>query len=180
MVCLTCMKKETMKTGICPLTKGIGDTMAENKKATGIPEPLKAKYENIAGMIDAFCEEHLDGDYQYLCIHALQKLCRKKDSPMYKGRDNTWAAGIVYAIAQVTELVGNQRDLLRWRPKYEISAAQVAAAFGVSSGAMQGKAKEIREVLNITKQQEEWMTPEWRDNKSRKTFEEFRRYLGIR
>ena len=52
--------------------------MAENRKATGIPEPLKAKYENIAGMIDAFCEEHLDGDYQYLCIHALQKLCRVK------------------------------------------------------------------------------------------------------
>ena len=25
--------------------------MAESKKATGIPEPLKAKYENIAGMI---------------------------------------------------------------------------------------------------------------------------------
>ena len=177
---MTSMKKETMKTGICPLTKEPGDTVAENKKATGIPEPLKAKYENIANMIDAFCEEHLDEDYQYLCIHALQKLCRKKDSPMYKGRDNMWAAGIVYAIAQVTELVGNQRDLLRWHPKYEISAAMVAAAFGVSSGAMQGKAKEIREVLNITKHQEEWMTPEWRDNKSRKTFEEFRRYLGIR
>ena len=43
--------------------------MAEIKKATGIPEPLKAKYENIAGMIDAFCEVNLDGDYQYLhCI----------------------------------------------------------------------------------------------------------------
>ena len=151
--------------------------MAESRKATGIPEPLKERYENIAGMIDSFCEEHLDDDYQNLCIHALQKLCRKKDSPMYKGRDNMWAAGIVYAICQVTELVGNQRDLLRYRPKYKISAAEIASAFGVSTGAMSGKAKEIREVLNITKQKEEWMTAEWRDNESRKAFDRFRKYM---
>ena len=84
MACLIRLMKEIMTTGNCPLTKGIGDTMAENKKATGIPEPLKAKYENIAGMIEAFCEEDLDGDYQYLCIHALQKLCRKRILPCIK------------------------------------------------------------------------------------------------
>lgn len=48
---MTSMKKETMKTGICPLTKEPGDTVAEKKKVTGIPEPLKAKYENIAGIL---------------------------------------------------------------------------------------------------------------------------------
>lgn len=122
-----------------------------------IPQPYKEKYGNIAVMIVSFCDEKLDDEYKELCLHALQKLCRKRTEPMATGRDNMWAAGIVYAIAQNCNLVGN-RDIFMSTPEYQLSPDVVSSYFGVSKGGMSEKAKNIRKELNITKERDEWVT----------------------
>lgn len=142
-----------------------------------IPEQFREKYAAIAALIIPFCDEKLNDDYKALCLHALEKLCRKRNQPLASGKINMWAAGIVYAIAQNSYLLGNQYNLLMGRPKYHLTSDEVAGAFGVSKGGMDGKARWIRNELNINKENEEWMLPEWRDSETRKAFQAFSAYM---
>ena len=79
---------------------------------------------------------------------------------MATGRDNMWAAGIVYTICQNCGVVGNDRYALLSRPKFQLSADEISGTFGVSKGGMSERAKFIREELGITRNKEEWLAPE--------------------
>ena len=142
-----------------------------------IPEKFREKYAVIAALIIPFCDEKMNDEYKVLCLHALEKLCRKRNEPLASGKAHMWAAGIVYAIAQNSYLIGNQYDIIMGRPKYHLTADEVAGALGVSKGGMDGKARLIRNELNITKENEEWMLPEWRDSQMRKDILQIRKYL---
>lgn len=133
---------------------------------SNIPQPYKEKYSIIASMITVFCNEKLDDEYKELCIHALQKLCRKKTEPISTGRNNMWAAGIVYAIAQNCNLVGN-RDIFMSIPTFHLSADEVSSYFGVSKGGISEKAKMIKKELGISKDRDEWVTQKDRENDGR-------------
>ena len=133
---------------------------------SNIPQKFKEKYKNIASMITAFCDEKLDDEYKELCIHVLQKLCRKKTEPISTGRNNMWAAGIVYTIAQNCNLVGN-RDFFMSIPAFHLSADDVSSYFGVSKGGMSEKAKVIKKELGISKDRDEWVTQKDRENGDR-------------
>lgn len=78
-----------------------------------------------------------------------------------------WAAGIVYAIAQNCGFIGSKSYYMTV-PKYHLAANEIAAHFGVSKGGMSGKAKEIKEELNITSERDEWLTENERENSGRK------------
>ncbi|WP_442914589.1 DUF6398 domain-containing protein [Lactimicrobium sp.] len=75
-------------------------------------------------MIIPFCNEKTDDDYKALCIHALQKFCRKWAELMAKGSNNMLSAGIVYAIAKNCSL-DSSTDILMDRPKYPLIADEV-------------------------------------------------------
>lgn len=142
-----------------------------------IPE-YQIHYDTIASMITAFCDQHLDADYKVLCLHALDKLSRKRPFPFIKGRDNMWAAGIVYAIAQNCYLIGNRYDLLCGKPKYHFTSDEIAGAFGVSKGSASAKAKAIREQLGIRNDRNEWLPPDMHEINT--MINDLRRALGIR
>ena len=142
-----------------------------------IPE-YQIHYDTIASMITAFCDQHLDADYKVLCLHALDKLSRKRPFPFIKGRDNMWAAGIVYAIAQNCYLIGNRYDLLCGKPKYHFTSDEIAGAFGVSKSSASAKAKAIREQLGIRNDRNEWLPPDMREINT--MINDLRRALGIR
>ena len=132
--------------------------MDEIVSRANIPENYKKKYADIAPLIAGFCTEYLDEEYSELCVRALQKLCRKRTEPMASGRNNMWAAGIVYVIVQNAGLVG-KKDMLMGVPKYKLSADTVASFFGVSKGGMSEKAKGIRKELAISPTKDEWLVP---------------------
>jgi hypothetical protein len=50
--------------------------------------------EEIAGLVDAFCREHLNEEYADLCHCLAEKLARKRPSPLVIGKPNTWALGV--------------------------------------------------------------------------------------
>ncbi len=57
------------------------------------PSPEKARnqvVEEIAGLVDAFCREHLNDEYAELCRRLTEKLARKRPSPLVSGKPNTW------------------------------------------------------------------------------------------
>ena len=57
-----------------------------------IPVQMQPIYEGISGIIVEYCEKYLN-DYRVLCLRLLEKLCRKRPSPLLQGRRNTWAGG---------------------------------------------------------------------------------------
>ena len=142
-----------------------------------IPE-YQIHYDAIASMITAFCDQNLDDDYKALCYHALDKLSHTPQFPLARGRDNMWAAGIVYAIAQNSYLVGNRYDILSGKPKYHFTSDEIASAFGVSKGSMSAKAKAIRGDLGITNVKNEWLHPDMREMNT--MMNNLRRAIGIK
>jgi len=115
-----------------------------------IPKSMQAKYDEIMAYIDPFCDEYLNDEYRDLCVHALEKLCRKRPSPLLSGRANTWAAGIVYAIAQNNWVFDRHS-------KVSMTAAQLAEPFGVAKSTASNKASQIRKMLRIDHFNAEWV-----------------------
>ena len=118
-----------------------------------IPESMRAKYNELAPLIIAFCDEKLNDDYKELCLRLLEKLCRKRPSPLLKGRINTWAAGIVYAI-------GANNFIFDKSQKIHLTADEIASAFGISASTAGNKANELRKMFNIDFFHSEWLLPE--------------------
>ena len=117
-----------------------------------IPKAMRPKYDEIAAVLEPYCEEYLNEEYREICLHALEKLCRKRPSPLMKGRKNTWAAGIVYAIGQNNWIFDRSQPLHR-------TADEIAEPFGVSKKTAAAKAAEIRKMLKIDITNWEWVLP---------------------
>jgi hypothetical protein len=122
-----------------------------------IPKEMQGKYNEIAAMIVEFCDKKLNDDYKRLCLGLLEKLCRKRPSPLLSGRANTWAAGIVYAI-------GSNNFIFDRTQKIHLTSNELAAPFGVSSSTVGGKAAEIKKMFKIDFFHSEWLLPEHIEN----------------
>jgi len=118
-----------------------------------IPANMQAKYDEIAPMIVMFCDKKLNDDYKGLCLRLLEKLCRKRSSPLLGGRPGTWAAGIVYAI-------GSNNFIFDKTQEIHMTADEIASAFGISASTAGNKAVEIRKMFNISYFNAEWVLPE--------------------
>jgi hypothetical protein len=106
-------------------------------------------FEAIAGLVDAFCREHLNGEYAVLCRRLTEKLARKRPSPLVSGKPNTWAAGIVRTIGWVNFL-----DDRTQKPHLKLTA--IDKAFGIGESTGQGKSMLIRKMLKIRPMDPAW------------------------
>ncbi|MCU0719471.1 MAG: DUF6398 domain-containing protein [Pirellula sp.] len=116
------------------------------------PAPDEAKnkaVEEIAGLVDAFCKEHLNDEYAELCRRLTEKLARKRPSPLISGRPNTWACGIVRTIGWVNFLDDSSK-----KPHMKLTA--IDKEFGVGESTGQGKSVLIRNMLKISPMDPEW------------------------
>ena len=107
-----------------------------------IPEAMRPVYELAAPVIQSFCETNLDARYLERCLAALEKLCRKRPSPLLGGNLITWAAGIVYFVC-----AQNDR-FVRGNPE-RLDASMVAGYFGLSVSAASVKASQIRKLFRV-------------------------------
>ena len=117
-----------------------------------VPKKMQAYYDEIAGYIIPFCDEHLNDEYRDLCLHALEKLCRKRPSPVTSGRPYTWAAGIVYTIGQNNFIFDKHQAI-------NMTADEIARPFGVAKTTASSKAAQIRKMLRIDHYSAEWTLP---------------------
>jgi len=98
-----------------------------------IPKEIQDKFKEIGEMLIDFCDEKLNEDYEDLCLRLLEKLCRKRPSPLLSGKASTWAAGIAYAI-------GSNNFIFDKTQEIHLTANELASAFGVSSSTASSKA----------------------------------------
>ena len=113
--------------------------------------------EEITGLVNAFCKEHLNEEYADLCRKLTKKLARKRPSPLVSGRPNTWACGIVRTIGWV-----NYLDDKTQTPHMKLTA--IDKAFGVGESTGQGKSLLIRKMFKISPSSVEWLLRSQIDN----------------
>ena len=89
-----------------------------------VPKVMEKRYNEVAELIKKFSDEYLSDEYLEVCLHALEKLCRKRPSPVANGNANIWAAGIVYAVGQVNFIFDKSQ-------KIHLSSTQLTEPFGV-------------------------------------------------
>jgi hypothetical protein len=124
----------------------------KNKKSENVPKTMQAKYDEIIALTDKFSQKHLNEEYAETIRLMTAALCRKRPSPLERGKANTWACGIVHAVGTVNFLFD------RSQTPY-ISAGDLAKAFGIAQSTSQGKSKEIRDALKINILDPKWTLP---------------------
>jgi hypothetical protein len=124
----------------------------ENQKGEAVPARIRAIYDEITGLTDAVCREHLDEEYAKLARLMAAALARKRPSPLERGRKDVWAAGIVYALGTVNFLFDKSQVP-------HMSAEELCALFGVSQKTAANKARQIREALDVVQADPKWWRP---------------------
>jgi Domain of unknown function (DUF6398) len=122
-----------------------------------IPKKMQPFYDAILALTDQVCREHLNDEYAALSRTAAAALSRKRPSPLERGKPESWACGIVYALGQVNFLFD------RSQTPY-VSAQDLAALFGVSQQTAGGKAKQVRDLLKMHHFDWTWMLPSLQAN----------------
>ncbi len=105
--------------------------------------------EEITGLVDAFCHEHLNDEYADLCRQLIEKLGRKRPSPLVSGKPSSWASGVVRTIGWVNFLDDKTQS-----PHMKFAA--IDKAFGVGESTGQGKSMLIRKMFRIGPMEPEW------------------------
>lgn len=121
-----------------------------------VPRAYAARFTELVGLTDDFCDAHLNAEYKDLCREMDVEVCQE-GSPVLKGRTEGWAAGIVYAIGRVNFL-----DDPSQTP--HMKSKEIAEGFAVSVATMQAKAKVIREGLDLVPFDPDWSLPSKMDD----------------
>jgi len=120
--------------------------VVKTRPKTAPAKPIQQKdekYQEIADIINRFCEEELDAEFTEVCLFVLGKLRRKRPSPLTGGKANTWACGIVYAVCSNNFVFDRSQS-------YYMPAQDIADWFDLSKSTAQSKASEINKLLKIS------------------------------
>ena len=117
-----------------------------------VPDAIQPLYESIASQTDIFCREMLNEECAELCRKVAAALARKRPTPLANGKTQTWACGIVYAVAQINFLFDKSDELY-------ITADELSQAFGIAKTTASNKAKAIRDFLKIGLLDYKWALP---------------------
>ena len=118
----------------------------------GVPVSLRPIYDEIVRRSDDVCREHLNEEYGQLSRRLAAALCRKRPSPVTRGRAATWACGITYAIGSVNFLFDRSQTP-------HATASELCGFFGVSPATGGAKATEIRKLFDMHQMDPDWTLP---------------------
>jgi uncharacterized protein DUF6398 len=117
-----------------------------------IPTRVRPTYDELVSRTDAVCRDHLNEEYAQLCRRLAAALCRKRPSPVTRGRIDSWACGIAYAIGSVNFLSDKSQTP-------HATMAQLCGFFGVSPATGAAKAAEIRRIFKMHQLDPDWCLP---------------------
>jgi len=135
--------------GVCKMKKK--RKKKDDRRTRVSDEQLLRRCDEIVELTDAFCRSYLDEDYLDLCREMVQDLY-DIGFGLERGRPAGWASGIVHALGWVNFLYYRSSPV-------HMSAAEVAAGFGVSQGTMTAKSRLIRDELGLVPMDPDWCLP---------------------
>jgi len=121
-------------------------------KSEKVPKIMQDKYLEIINLTDLFCKENLNEEYAQFTRYVIAALCRKRPSPLSKGKAKTWACGAIHAIGTVNFLFDKSQ-------KIYISASELYAKFDIGKSTGQSKSKIIRDLLKMHQMDPNWTLP---------------------
>src|SRR5215472_17635890 len=126
--------------------------MPQRSTSLSVPKEMQARFNEITHLTNTFSRQYLDEEYAQLCRELTATLCRKRPSPLVRGKAATWACGIIHALGMVNFLFDSSQTP-------HIAASQIWEYFELSSSTMQAKSKQIRDLLGMYPMDPDWSTP---------------------
>ncbi len=126
--------------------------MAQVKKLENVPKSMQEKYRSIIEITDDFSATSLNEEYAQLIRYATAALCRKRPSPLIRGKVNSWACGITHALGMVNFLFDKSQSPY-------VGASDLYKAFKIGQSTGQGKSKEVRDILGMYQMDANWSLP---------------------
>jgi hypothetical protein len=126
--------------------------MPKRSTSQSVPKEMQARFDEISQLTDTFSQTYLNDEYTQIFRQLTATLCRKRPSPLARGKATTWACGIIHALGMVNFLFDSSQTP-------HVSASQIWEHFGLSSSTMQAKSKQIRDLLNIYPMDPNWTIP---------------------
>src|SRR5437660_12663554 len=123
--------------------------MPKRSPSQHVPKDMQARFDEITQLTDTFCQTYLNDEYGQLCRELTATLCRKRPSPLVRGKATTWACGIIHALGMVNFLFDASQTP-------HVSVSQIGSYFGLSSSTMQTKSKQIRDLLDMYQMDPNW------------------------
>ena len=120
---------------------------------------IASKYEEIIDKIKSFSSEYLNDEYKNICVGAAETLFLNNEEQLKKGKSLSWSAGIVHAIGTINNLFDSKEEPY-------MKATDLYKAFGVSSSTGSTKSKEVQKLLDLSKENKQWILE---DDKNIKT-----------
>ena len=117
-----------------------------------VPAKLAPTYAAVVALTHEFCDRQLTEDYRELARTMTAALCRKRPSPLAKGKTASWACGILYTLGRINFLFDKTQTP-------HMRADALCRAFGVSQNTASAKAREIEEALGISMMDPQWTLP---------------------
>jgi len=107
-------------------------------------EKLKERVDKITKLATSFCAQKLNEEYFALAEKVIGKLHRKRPSPLLRGKEEIWAAGVVHAIGHVNFLYDKS-----FKP--HITFEELNEFFGTKKSSVGSKAADIRKMFKMNR-----------------------------
>lgn len=123
-----------------------------DSKTEKVPGQMRSTFDTITALTDEFCREKLNEEYAQLARQVTAALCRKRPSPLARGRADGWACGIVYALGSVNFLFDKNQEPY-------MSAADLCNGFGIAQSTGAAKSRAVRDALDMRQMDADWCLP---------------------
>jgi hypothetical protein len=106
--------------------------------------------QEISDLLKGFCDQRLDRDFMALTLKAASMLCQNASCPVHRGKRESWASGIVNALAQANAILGSSAT-------ESIQPVDIHTSFKVSSSTTSKKSSQIKKILGIGADNPHWL-----------------------
>ena len=117
-----------------------------------VPKTMQPVFDTIAGIIDEFCRKHLNEEYSLVSQELVAALCRKRPSPLVKGKPEQWACACVYVIGSANFLHDKTQTP-------HLPLGKLCELFGIGKSTATTKARSIEQLMGISYLDPRWTLP---------------------
>jgi hypothetical protein len=130
---------------------------------------MRETRERMASVIVSFCHEKMRcddtvrDDFIALCLTLVDKMCRKRPSPLERGKLPIWISAVIHAVGTMNFMFDHAQDIY-------VSPRELAAYFDSAASSVTTRSKVVRDMFKMTLTKPDWILP-GRFNSTMATFE---------
>ena len=117
-----------------------------------VPKAMQPVFDAVSGIIDQFCRTHLNEEYSQISRELAAALCRKRPSPLDKGKPEQWSCACVYVIGSANFLHNKTQT-----PHMQLG--KLCELFGIGKSTATTKARSIEKLMKISYFDARWTLP---------------------